>query len=64
MRDLSDFIDKVLSLPIEIRRELITIAEKNFSSLQYQAYDIYNYIYWRANLPKEHRSSWRDIFEN
>ena len=62
MKDLTDFIDKVLSLPADIRKELISIAEKNFSSVEFQAYDIYNYIHWRANLPKDHTSSWREIF--
>ena len=58
MKDLTDFIDKVLSLPKDIRKELISIAEKNFSSVEFEAYDVYNYIHWRVNLPKDHTSSW------
>ena len=64
MRDLTDFIDKFLSLPWDTRRDCISIAERSFGTVEYQAYDVYNYIYWRVNLPMNHTSSWFDLFDN
>jgi hypothetical protein len=63
MRDLSDFIDQFLSLPFDTRRDCISIAEKNFKNIEHSSYDIYNYIYWRVNLPMNHTSSWHDLFD-
>ena len=56
--DLNTFIDKVLSLPHDVRRDLISLAEKHYTGLPFGTKDIYNYLYWRCEMvPKDHNAA-------
>ena len=64
MTNLNDFIEQLLGLPWDTRRDLFKIAEKNYEGETYTIEQVYGYIYWRYCLPMNNCMSWHYLFDN
>jgi len=59
------FIDDVLSVPFDTRRDLFAIAEKHYEDKGMVTRDeIYSYIFWRVyEIPEDDFLSWAGLFK-
>lgn len=64
--NINEFIDDVLSVPSDTRRELFAIAEKHYQDKgMFTSLEIYSYIFWRTyEIPEDDFLSWAGLFKD
>lgn len=59
-----DFVQDVLSVPWDVRRDLFSIAERYYEDKMVRTEDIYAYIFWRVyDIPVDDFLSWGPLFQ-
>lgn len=59
-----NFIDDFLSLPVDLRTDMIKIAERYYEGQVFSTEEIYAYIFWRTyELEVSDFLSWAGVFK-
>lgn len=59
-----DFVDDVLSVPWDVRKDMFSIAEKHYEGQMFRSEEIYAYIFWRVyEMPVDDFLSWGGLFQ-